>query len=102
MKTIEEIRYDLSKKNFLLSMHSSTRMIERNIALNDIIKAAENAEIIEDYPNDKYDPSCLILGFAEEKSLHLQVTRSANKLMKIITLYVPELLKWKNYRERIK
>jgi hypothetical protein len=24
------------------------------------------AEIIEDYPDDKYGPSCLILGFTEE------------------------------------
>jgi hypothetical protein len=49
-----------------------------------------NPSIIEDYPNDKYGPSCLVLGYTEAKRpLHIQCSYSSRPLVKIITLYQP-------------
>lgn len=101
MKTIEEIRLDLQAGSFKLTDHALKRMVERNISVQEIKEAGANAFIIEDYPNDKYSPSCLILGFsANERPLHLQVTWQPGTL-KIITLYEPDEKKWtNNYSQR--
>lgn len=50
-----------------------------------------NAEIIEDYPNDKYGPSCLILGFTSaQRPLPIQCSYPSRALVKIITVYEPD------------
>jgi hypothetical protein len=101
MKTIEEIRLDLQAGTFKLTDHALKRMVERNISAQEIKEAGTNAFVIEDYPSDKYSPSCLILGFtANGRSLHLQVTCQPGTL-KIITLYEPNENKWtNNYSQR--
>ena len=46
---------------------------------------------IEDYPDDKYAPSSLILGFTETgRPLHIQTSHVDSDLLKIITLYEPD------------
>ncbi|MFN7637316.1 MAG: DUF4258 domain-containing protein, partial [Pseudanabaena sp.] len=58
-------------------------------------------EVIEDYPDDKYSPSCLLLGFTrEERSLHIQVSRIESDVVKIIALYEPDPVQWIDYRRR--
>jgi hypothetical protein len=57
--------------------------------------------IIEDYPEDKYSPSCLLLGLtAARRVLHIQVSRLDSDSLKIITLYEPDTDKWINYKIR--
>ena len=47
--------------------------------------------IIEDYPDDKYGPSCLLLGHTEAgRPLHIQCSYPSRPLIKIITLYEPD------------
>lgn len=56
--------------------------------LAEIIEIGYNVVLIEDYPDDKYSPSCLLLGFTdEERSLHLQVFRIDSNTLTIITIY---------------
>ena len=60
-----------------------------------------SAEVIEDYPDDKYSPSSLLLGFTQGKrALHIQVSRLESDLVKIITLYEPDNIQWIKYRRR--
>ena len=63
MKTISEIRTQLAEGRFEFTRHALKRIVERNIIDLEIIQAGQKATIIEDYPNDKYSPSCLLLGF---------------------------------------
>jgi uncharacterized protein DUF4258 len=57
--------------------------------------------VIEEYPDDKYAPSCLLLGFfLKERPLHLQVSYADTPLVKIITLYEPEEHEWYDYTRR--
>ena len=57
--------------------------------------------LIEDYPDDKYSPSCLLLGFTEtEGPLHLQVSYADTELVRIITLYEPDETEWYDYTHR--
>ncbi len=52
-------------------------------------------EVIEDYPQDKYGPSCLVLGRTRAgRPLHVHCTYPSRPLLKIITAYEPGLTEW--------
>ena len=101
MKTLEMFCQQLSQGEFELSRHAFRRAVERNISETEIRQAGANAEIIEDYPDDKYSPSCLLLGFTEEeRPLHIQVSYMDSDLVKIITLYEPDEDEWIDFAQR--
>jgi hypothetical protein len=65
------------------------------------METGDNAIIIEDYPDDKYSPSCLILGLTiNKRPLHLQVSRRESDILTIITLYDPDQTEWIDYSQR--
>ncbi|MFO0099710.1 MAG: DUF4258 domain-containing protein [Aphanizomenon sp.] len=101
MKSIDEIREQLQSGNFEFTRHRLKRLVERNISRSEIMETGDNAIIIEDYPDDKYSPSCLILGLTiNNRPLHLQVLRRESDMLTIITLYEPEQTEWINYSQR--
>jgi Domain of unknown function (DUF4258) len=102
MKILEDVQKQLSLGQFEFSKHAFKRAVERNISDFEIRQAGEFAIIIEDYPDDKYSPSCLLLGFTEAgRPLHIQVSLMDSDLVKIITLYQPNELEWSdNYSKR--
>jgi hypothetical protein len=101
MKTLAEIQTQLVTGQFEFSRHAFRRAIERNISETEIRHAGGAARIIEDYADDKYAPSCLLLGFTDKgRPLHLQVSRADTELIRIITLYEPDHAEWYNYVER--
>lgn len=101
MKTIDDIRRQLSRGEFEFSRHAFKRAVERNISDVEIMEVGQEVKIIEDYPDDKYSPSCLLLGFtAARRPLHLQVSYADTPLLKIITLYEPDKEQWINYEQR--
>ena len=53
MKSLDNIRKDLISGNYVHSIHSAARVIERNISAREIAQIGKNAIIIEDYPDDK-------------------------------------------------
>ncbi len=101
MKTLSEVQEQLSSGEFEFSRHAFKRAIERNISDLEIREAGENVKIIENYPGDKYSPSCLLLGFTKNgRPLHIQVSVADTDLVKIITLYQPDEKEWMNYSQR--
>ena len=101
MKTLEEIQKQLSLGEFDFSRHALKRVVERNISELEIKEAGRKAKIIEDYPSDKYTPSCLLLGFTETgRPLHIQVSLADTEFVKIITLYEPDEDEWIDYSKR--
>jgi hypothetical protein len=101
LKSIGIIREQLSSGNIKLTDHALERIVERNISKLEIQQAGKRAVIIENYPEDKYSPSCLLLGFTYAKRpLHIQVSRLDSEYIKIITLYEPTENEWLNYAQR--
>jgi hypothetical protein len=101
MKTLEDVREQLATGAFEFSRHAFRRVVERNISEQEIREAGVQAEIIENYPEDKYSPSGLLLGFtAAGRPLHFQVSFAETDLTKIITLYEPDPSEWLDYRTR--
>jgi len=73
----------------------------RLIHVSEVREAVRIGEVIEDYPDDKYGPSCLILGFTEAgRPLHIHCSYPARPVIKVITVYEPDPGEWVNNRER--
>ncbi|MBM3181055.1 MAG: DUF4258 domain-containing protein [Chloroflexi bacterium] len=100
---IEEIRAKIASGLFEFSKHATDRSILRHITMQEFREALANAEIIEDYPNDKYGPGCLILGFTlHNRPLHVQCTYPSRPLIRIITIYEPDPAEWIDWKVRRK
>ncbi len=104
MKLLSSLRTQLAAGKFEFTQHALKRVVERDIGNAEIREAGKRAVIIEDYPADKYGPSCLLLGFSlANRPLHIQVARQAGQTnLKIITLYEPDPAEWVNYVVRRK
>lgn len=101
MKTLEEIQRQLSLGEYEFSRHALKRVVERNISELEIKEVGRNAKIIEEYPDDKYTPSCLLLGFTNiERPIHIQVSLADTEFVKIITVYEPSEDEWIDYSKR--
>lgn len=83
------------------SQHAVNQLIARHIVRTEVNEAVSNAQIIEDYPGDKYGPSCLLLGFTQAgRPLHIQCTYPSRPHLKVITVYEPDPARWINLRLR--
>jgi len=101
---LEEIQGKILQRRYEFSKHAVDQNIIRNISVAEVEEAIlGKCEIIEDYPDDKYGPSCLILGFTKAgRPFHLQCSYPSRSLIKIITLYEPDPDLWVDFRVRKK
>lgn len=84
MPLIYEIRQEFARDAFEFSKHAADQALLRNILVSEVREAAQTAEIVEDYPDDKYGPSCLLLGFTRAgRPLHIQCSYPSRPLLKI-------------------
>ena len=87
LKTLDDIRAQLVAGHFLYTEHAYGRSIVRSITRSEIVEASSSLIMIEDYPDDKYGPSCLLLGYSDgQRPLHLQVSLAEQDETLIITL----------------
>jgi hypothetical protein len=95
---IEKIRRKIAENQFEFSKHSVDQSILRQIRVQEIREAITNGQVIEDYPDDKYGPSCLIFGCTQtNRPLHIQCSYPIRPLVKIITVYEPDCQQWNNH-----
>ncbi len=98
---IEGIREKISAGQFEFSKHAVDQSIVRRITVQEIREAIAGGEIIEDYPDDKYGPSCLVLGRTRAgRPLHIQCSYPSRPLLKVITLYEPDASLWVDLKVR--
>ena len=98
---IEEIREKISAGQFEFSKHAVDQSIVRRVTVQDLREAIAAGEVIEDYPDDKYGPSCLLLGHTREgRPLHIQCSHPSRPLLKIFTLYEPDAGLWVDFKVR--
>ena len=104
MQTLEGIRDKVHQRQYEFSKHAVDQSVVRSISVAELEEAILGpSEVIEDYPDDKYGPSCLILGFTGAgRPLHIQCSYPSRPLVKIITLYEPDPDQWVNFRTRRK
>jgi hypothetical protein len=100
--SLQDIRDKVRRRRYEFSRHAVDQSILRDIRVAEVEEALrDRSGIIEDYPDDKRGPSCLILGFTNAaRPLHVQVSYADRPLLKIITLYEPDSDHWIDLRQR--
>jgi hypothetical protein len=71
-------------------------MFERDIYEEEVEKIINNGTIIENYPTDQPYPSFLVCGFIDKKAIHVVYSKDGNDNIIVITVYKPNLKKWKS------
>ena len=98
---IDEIRKKIAGGQFEFSKHAVDQTVLRHTSLREIREAIAGGEVIEDYPTDKYGPSCLIFGRSRAgRVLHIQCSYPSRLLIKLITIYEPDLNFWIDFKIR--
>lgn len=96
---IDAVKVKISKGEYRFSDHALKRMIKRSIDRAEMEQAVLSGEIIEEYPDDKYSPSCLVYGMTDY-GRHLHVQLSLSSIIVIITIYEPDEAEWTEYKIR--
>ena len=98
---IEAIRQKIVAGVYEYSQHAVDQSIVRRIGVSELREAIMDGEVVEDYPDDKYGPSCLIAGnTVAGRPLHVQVSYPTRPLIKIVTVYEPDPAKWIDFKRR--
>lgn len=99
----EQIRAKMQRGQFEFSQHATDQSIKRRISVEEIREAMRSLELIDDYPDAKYGPCCLILGFTNlGRPLHIHCSHASRQLVKIITIYEPSPTIWADFKHRRK
>jgi hypothetical protein len=83
-------------RDFIYRKHALERILSRNINPEDIEQTIKTGEIINEYPEDKPFISFLVLGYINNKPIHVVVSQDLNGNCIIITSYVPDQKIWNN------
>ena len=98
------IRQKVESGHYEFSRHAVDQSILRHISVTEIHEAfLSEMELVEDYPDDFYGPSCLLLGITKQsRPLHILCSHPTRPLVKIITVYEPDRKMWQeDLRKRI-
>jgi len=98
---LDGIKAKFQRNEFEFSQHAVDQALLRHISVQELRDAVATAEVIEDYPTDKYGPSCLLLGFtAAARPIHTQVSYPSRPVIKVVTVYEPDPERWIDSRRR--
>ena len=101
MSLIDGIREKIAAGEFEYSRHALDQSLLRDIHPSEFREAIASGVVIEDYPDDKYGPSCLVLGLtAAGLPLHVQCSYPMRPLVRVVTMYEPDPLLWVDFRTR--
>lgn len=90
---LNQIARAIALGSYRYTVHGARQRIARSICENEVEEVIGSGEIIEDYPNHRYGPACLILGRTiTGKMLH--VLCSCRSVVDIITVYEPDSTEW--------
>ena len=96
---LSEIQDSFREGKYRVSDHAIKRMIQKSIERLEIEESILAGEIIEEYPEDKYSPSCLVYGKTKAgRDLHIHVSLPPRVV--VITTYQPDPEKWIDCRIR--
>lgn len=97
---MNEIHKLYHEQTAVITEHTKHRCSSRGISIAEVEEAILSGEIIEQYPNDYPYPSCLLLGWAAEKAVHVVVGVGDGRVW-VITAYYPDKERWsKDFKAR--
>jgi hypothetical protein len=91
---LRRIRGKIEAGEFRITQHAQQEMVEEDITLGEVIEAISTGTILEDYPQHRRGPCCLISGeTGDQRQLHVVCTTDL-PLVVVITTYEPKPPKW--------
>jgi len=101
---VRTIRNLVGKGNYEFSIHAEKERQADRITVLELEVALANCDLVEDYPDDPRGPSCLVLGFFNDRPIHVvcAIKESPQEVL-LITVYDPSKRpdKWTDrYRKR--
>ena len=102
----ELIRRLIRQSKYEYSIHAQRERLEEDLDIVEIEEALRAGEILEQYLNDPRGESCLMLGYAGAKSVHVVLGWASSPgsyeehLLRVITVYSPQSPKWVDPRTR--
>jgi hypothetical protein len=102
---IHEIRQLIRQGAYEFSMHAQQERLAEDLDVTEVEEAITQGEILESYPHDPRGESCLMLGYAGIKAIHAvlgwaKVRGEEKRILRIITVYIPQSPKWSDPRTR--
>ena len=92
---IEPIRQAAQAAELIFTDHAVRQMAKRGIMDTEVSEAILSGQIIEEYPDDKYGPSCLLFGRTQAgRPLHVQC--SFPPQARVVTAYQPDPDEWED------
>jgi len=97
---IEAIRHNRIK----ITDHADEEAENDQLTFDEVYFSVLNGEVIEDYPDDKPYPSCLIYGqtFSGDPIHSVWAFNEQSKWAVLITVYRPDPSQWIDWRKRRK
>lgn len=101
----EDIRRLIGEGEYEFTFHAQQERLADDLDVTEIENAIIVGEIIEQYPDDPRGESCLVAGHTGTKPIHAVLGWASNRsggerILRVITVYVPQQPKWKDYRTR--
>ncbi len=86
---IEAIKARVRSGRFTVSAHAEQEAADENIDIAEIRDALLCGEILEQYADTGRGPSCLILGFVNDRPIHVVCGWHHGSVL-VITVYIPK------------
>ena len=101
---IEDLIDAIRQNRLRISDHADEEAESDRLSFDEVFFSVFQGEIIEDYPDDKPYPSCLIYGdnFRGEPVHSVWAFNKETKWAVLITVYRPDPDRWINWRTRRK
>lgn len=101
---MENIINAIRNNRVRITDHADEESVDDGLTYEEIYFSVIHGEIIEDYPNDKPYPSCLVLGknFSGEPIHSVWAYNQENLWAVLITVYRPSPEQWIDGKKRVK
>lgn len=83
---IEKIRDKVEREEYEISFHAEKERYAEGIMISDLENAIQAGEMLEDYVDDPRGPSCLVLGYSQNKPIHIVCCETAAGWIRVITV----------------
>ncbi|HEX7184039.1 MAG TPA: DUF4258 domain-containing protein [Thermoanaerobaculia bacterium] len=92
--TVRRLHDQAKQESLRITQHAQQEMAEEDILISDVLAALRSCQIVENYPEHRRGPCCLVCGYTEQgRPLHVVCT-TTKPLLILITVYEPKPPKW--------
>lgn len=101
---LKDLVTSISKSQVRITDHADEEAVEDKLTYEEIYYSVMHGEIIENYPDDRPYPSCLVMGknFSGDAIHSVWAYNPENRWAVLITVYRPDPDRWVDWKTRVK